>query len=159
MRSVCITGMLLFLWSAPILTPEEVPVPRRLVVSIPDRKLAVLEGSNIVREYPIAVGKPATPTPTGRFQVGNREEYPECRADWPYGTRWIEFLRKRAGRILFLYGIHGTNVPRSVGAATSHGCIRLHNNDVEDLYRFTYPGQPVQITGEHLRRVASEPAG
>jgi hypothetical protein len=46
------------------------------------------------------------------------------------------------------YGIHGTNAPRSVGHATSHGCIRLRNRDVEKLYAMLQVGDVVEIRGE-----------
>jgi len=46
------------------------------------------------------------------------------------------------------YGIHGTNAPRSIGHATSHGCIRLRNRDVERLYAMLRVGDVVDIRGE-----------
>ena len=45
----------------------------------------------------------------------------------------------------FLYGIHGTNEPEKIGDAVSHGCIRLSNSDVEQVYAQAYLGEPVEI--------------
>jgi lipoprotein-anchoring transpeptidase ErfK/SrfK len=47
--------------------------------------------------------------------------------------------------VLHLYGIHGTNAPQRIGGAVSHGCIRLSNHDVEEVYREAYIGEPVEI--------------
>jgi hypothetical protein len=46
------------------------------------------------------------------------------------------------------YGIHGTNAPASIGHATSHGCIRLRNRDVERLFAMLHVGDVVKIRGE-----------
>jgi lipoprotein-anchoring transpeptidase ErfK/SrfK len=43
------------------------------------------------------------------------------------------------------YGIHGTNNPASIGQAVSHGCIRLRNEDVTQLYHLVTVGTPVFI--------------
>ena len=46
------------------------------------------------------------------------------------------------------FGIHGTNVPRSIGKAASHGCIRLRNQDAEDLFEKVRVGDVVEICDE-----------
>ena len=56
----------------------------------------------------------------------------------PVGTRWL-------GLNLKGYGIHGTNAPASVGRAASHGCIRLRNRDVEQLFSMLHVGDTVEI--------------
>lgn len=43
------------------------------------------------------------------------------------------------------FGIHGTNKPGSIGSEASHGCIRMLNNDVEDLYEHVHNGMTVAI--------------
>jgi lipoprotein-anchoring transpeptidase ErfK/SrfK len=65
----------------------------------------------------------------------------------PVGTRWMGLNVKG-------YGIHGTNAPRSVGHATSHGCIRLRNRDVERLYAMLRVGDIVEIRGERDEEIA-----
>jgi lipoprotein-anchoring transpeptidase ErfK/SrfK len=46
------------------------------------------------------------------------------------------------------YGIHGTNRPKSIGKAASHGCIRMRNQDVEDLFERVEVGDPVELVTE-----------
>jgi len=130
--------------------------PRVVLVSIPDRKLAVLETGKVLAYFPIAVGAAVSPSPTGEFvivsRVANPTYYHEgtvmaAGKDNPVGTRWIGLNVKG-------YGIHGTNAPRSVGHATSHGCIRLRNRDVEKLYAMLRLGDAVAIRGERDEEIA-----
>jgi len=57
------------------------------------------------------------------------------------GTRWLGLSRKG-------YGIHGTNNPRSIGKSASHGCVRMRNLDVEDLFARVSVGDVVELHGE-----------
>jgi hypothetical protein len=59
-------------------------------------------------------------------------------ADNPLGTRWIGLSTKG-------YGIHGTNVESSIGKAASHGCIRMHRPDIEELFADLQVGDQVEI--------------
>jgi lipoprotein-anchoring transpeptidase ErfK/SrfK len=128
----------------------DVPVMRRIVVSIPDRKLAVVENDEVVSIYPVAVGAPESPSPTGTFAVVTRVANPTYYKPGtvvapgpanPIGTRWI-------GLNLKGYGIHGTDRPRSIGYAKSHGCIRLRNRDVERLFEQVRAGDVVELIGD-----------
>jgi lipoprotein-anchoring transpeptidase ErfK/SrfK len=131
--------------------PTEPQPPRRqIVVSIPDRKLALLENGEIVRVYKVAVGARVSPTPTGTFEIVNRLDRPTYYhphkvippgPDNPLGTRWIGLSKKG-------FGIHGTNEPHSIGRAASHGCIRMGRRDLEELFRLVRAGDEVQIRGE-----------
>jgi hypothetical protein len=142
---------------AQALKPAEAdPIHRVVLVSIPDRKLAVLENGNIIATFPVAVGAAASPSPTGEFQIVNRVANPTYYRPGtvipsgkgnPVGTRWVGLSRKG-------YGIHGTNAPRSVGHAASHGCIRLRNRDIEKLFTMVQVGDVVQIRGERDEQVA-----
>ena len=134
---------------------EADPIHRIVLVSIPDRKLAVMENGNVVATFPVAVGAAATPSPTGEFQIVNRVSNPTyyrpgtvipSGKDNPVGTRWVGLSQKG-------YGIHGTNAPRSVGHAASHGCIRLRNRDIEKLFTMVQVGDVVQIHGERDEQV------
>jgi lipoprotein-anchoring transpeptidase ErfK/SrfK len=51
------------------------------------------------------------------------------------------------------YGIHGTDQPRSVGFANSHGCVRLHNEDVEQLFERVRPGDVVELNAERTPEI------
>jgi L,D-transpeptidase ErfK/SrfK len=124
---------------------SETPATRRVVVSIPDRKLALLENDQVVGIYPVAVGASVSPSPVGTFTIVNRVSNPTYykpgkivgpgRAN-PIGTRWIGLSAKG-------YGIHGTDAPASIGFAKSHGCIRLRNQDVEQLFARVRSGDVV----------------
>jgi lipoprotein-anchoring transpeptidase ErfK/SrfK len=129
---------------------------RLLIVSIPDRKLALVENGQVVSVFPIAVGKPSTPSPVGTFTVVNRLTNPTYYAPGavigpgsanPLGTRWIGLSRKG-------YGIHGTDNPRSIGGAKSHGCIRLRNADVERLFERVKTGDVVELHAERTPELA-----
>jgi lipoprotein-anchoring transpeptidase ErfK/SrfK len=123
---------------------------RRIVISIPDRKLAVLEGERVVKIYATAVGAPVSPSPTGSFTIVNHIEdptwytkgrtVPPGKAN-PLGTRWMGLSIKG-------YGIHGTNVPSSIGRNASHGCIRMRNRDVEELFTMMTVGDSVDLVSE-----------
>ena len=52
------------------------------------------------------------------------------------------------------YGIHGTNAPRSIGKAASHGCIRMRQRDVEELFELVGVGATVELHGERPPTVA-----
>jgi len=130
---------------------------RTVVVSIPDRKLAVIADGNVIAKFSIAVGAAASPSPTGEFRITNRVTNPTyyhpgtvipAGKDNPVGTRWLGLSQKG-------YGIHGTNVPRSIGRAASHGCIRLRNRDMERLFSMLRIGDVVQIRGERDEQVAA----
>ncbi len=136
--------------------PVEATPIRRVVVSIPDRKLAVIEGDAVVAKFPVAVGASESPSPTGEFRIVSRVSNPTyyrpgtvipSGKDNPVGTRWVGLSQKG-------YGIHGTNAPRSVGRAASHGCIRLRNRDMERLFTMVRIGDAVEIHGERDDQVA-----
>ena len=118
-----------------------------MLVSIADRKLAVLDGDEVIATFPVAVGAADSPSPTGEFQIVSRVSNPTyyrpgtvipSGKNNPLGTRWVGLSEKG-------YGIHGTNAPRSVGHAASHGCIRLRNRDMEKLFTMVRVGDAVEI--------------
>jgi lipoprotein-anchoring transpeptidase ErfK/SrfK len=132
------------------------PVTRRVVVSLADRKLALLVNGAIVRVFPVAVGAPVSPSPIGRFTIINRLSEPTYYRPGkvigpgpsnPLGTRWLGFDRKG-------YGIHGTDEPRSIGYARSHGCIRLKNEDVQELFSLLRVGDIVELLDERTPEIA-----
>src|ERR1044071_779206 len=125
-------------------------VVRRIVVSIPDRKLVVIENDHVVETFNVAVGAPNSPSPVGTFTVVNRVANPTyyhpgkviaSGPQNPIGTRRIGLIQKG-------YGIHGTDQPSSIGYAKSHGCIRLRNADVERLFERVRAGDVVELHAE-----------
>jgi lipoprotein-anchoring transpeptidase ErfK/SrfK len=129
---------------------EALAQERRIVISIPDRKLALVADGRVVKIFPVAVGAARTPTPAGSFTVAVRVSHPTWYGPGrivppgnrnPLGPRWIGLSRKG-------YGIHGTSNPRSIGRPASHGCIRMHNSDVEELFSLVEIGDPVELHAE-----------
>jgi lipoprotein-anchoring transpeptidase ErfK/SrfK len=123
---------------------------RKVLVSIPHRQLALIQDGTVAQVYPVAVGAPGSPSPTGTFEIKNRLVKPTyfhpgtvitAGPDNPLGTRWIGLSTKG-------YGIHGTNVEDSIGKAASHGCIRMHRADLEELFATLQVGDEVEIRGE-----------
>lgn len=135
-----------------------VPVTkRRIVVSLPDRKLVVLENDQVLARFDVAVGAPSTPSPIGTFTIVNRIPNPTYYrpgkvippgASNPLGTRWLGLNQKG-------YGIHGTDSPRSIGKAQSQGCIRLRNSDVERLFEQVRAGDVVELHGARTEEIAA----
>jgi L,D-transpeptidase ErfK/SrfK len=135
-------------------TPER--VKRLVVVSIPERKLAVLENDEVIARFAVSVGAEVSPSPQGEFEIVNLVANPTYYHDGvvlppgkgnPVGTRWIGLNEKG-------YGIHGTNAPFSIGHAASHGCIRLRNRDMEKLFTMLRVGDAVEIRGERDEEIA-----
>lgn len=129
---------------------------RRIVVSIPDRKLALIENGRATKLYDVAVGAPVSPSPTGEFQIVQRLENPTYYKPGvvigpgvgnPLGTRWMGLNVKG-------FGIHGTDRPDSIGHNASHGCIRLRNRDIEDLFARVKVGDRVSLIAERSDEVA-----
>ena len=139
----------------PVPAPPQQP-ERTVLVSLVDRKLAVVDNGVVVATFEVAVGADVSPSPTGEFKIVSRVSNPTYYHRGtviptgkynPVGTRWL-------GLSLKGYGIHGTNAPRSIGRAASHGCIRLRNRDMERLFTMLKVGDAVQIHGERDQEVA-----
>jgi hypothetical protein len=136
--------------------PAEPKPARRIVVSFPDRKLALIEGDRVIKVYDVAVGAPVSPSPSGEFQIVQRLENPTYYkpgveigpgANNPLGPRWIGLNIKG-------FGIHGTNQPNSIGKNASHGCIRLRNSDIQDLFARVQVGDKVSLVAERNDELA-----
>lgn len=127
---------------------------KRIEINLASRLLTLYQGDVGIRMYPVAPGKPSSPTPIGRRKVVEMElnptwvdpDNPDNKVpsgpDCPLGYRWIGL----GGN----YGIHGTNVPSSIGGYASHGCVRMYEKDVEDLFDHIVKGIPVDIKYERV---------
>jgi lipoprotein-anchoring transpeptidase ErfK/SrfK len=129
---------------------------RWIIVSLPDRKLALFKDGKVLRVYRVAVGKASTPSPVGEFKIVNRVSNPTyyhkglvipAGENNPVGSRWMGLSAKS-------YGIHGTNQPKSVGTAASTGCIRMGKEDLEELFTLVEVGDAVQILAERDEQIA-----
>ncbi len=150
------TGVLLMAAMEAMAQEKQLRPVKRIVVSLPDRKLALVQDGKVVRVYRTAVGAPKSPSPTGSFKIVEALENPTWYGkgkivppgkNCPIGTRWL-------GLSLKGYGIHGTNVPSSIGHNVSHGCIRLRNRDVEELFAMVGAGDEVELYGERTAETA-----
>ncbi|MDQ0339992.1 nucleoid-associated protein YgaU [Caldalkalibacillus uzonensis] len=109
-------------------------------IELTKRTLTLYQDGKLVRTFPIAIGKNGS-TPQGTFTIVNKVKNPWYLPDNipggdpanPLGSRWLGL--SVPGTNGYTYGIHGTNNPSSIGQSVSKGCIRLHNADVEWLFK------------------------
>lgn len=105
-------------------------------IDLEKMSLTVYQNGREMGRWPVACGRGETPTPVGIFRI-NRRFTTEGTG---FGTRFLG-LNVPWGQ----FGIHGTNEPHSIGARVSHGCIRMYNRDVEQVYRMVPNGARVVI--------------
>jgi len=137
-------------------TAEAHKTSHRILISIPDRKLALLEEGKVKKIYPVAVGADVSPSPTGEFHIAQKIAAPNYSHNGkviaagkgnPLGSRWMGLDKEH-------YGIHGTNMPKSIGHAASHGCIRMGKHDVEELFTLASVGDVVEIHDQRTDEMA-----
>lgn len=116
--------------------PTSPPVNVNIIVDLEKLTLTVMEGDRPFREFPVAAGKPNTPSPIGEWKIIDKE-YDKGGA---FGSRWMG-LNVPWGN----YGIHGTNRPWSIGSNASAGCIRMFNEDVVQVFEWAPVGTRVKI--------------
>lgn len=110
----------------------------KIIAKKSTNKLYLLWGEDIARVYLISTGNPdISPTPEGTFKIVNKLIHPAWKGV-PYGapenilgTRWLGFNEPFNN-----YGIHGTTQPETIGQNVTNGCVRMLNNDVEELFDF-----------------------
>ncbi len=108
-----------------------------ILIDITANNMDVYRNGEIIKSYSIATGKSSTPSPIGTWKIINKGTWGSS-----FGGRWMG-LNVPWGK----YGIHGTNAPNSIGWSSSHGCIRMKNKNVAELYKITPLGTPVIIWG------------
>jgi L,D-transpeptidase ErfK/SrfK len=144
-----------------ITTPELPPLypvlpdvvdPVHLVLRLGQRRVYVYQGDTLLKSFPVAIGREGWETPTGTFAVMNMLRNPgwtnpltgERMAPGPnnpLGERWIAFWTDGRNYI----GFHGTPNRNSVGRAASHGCVRMYNEDVRQLFEIVQVGTTVIV--------------
>jgi lipoprotein-anchoring transpeptidase ErfK/SrfK len=147
---------------APKITSEN--LGPTIVVRLDQNKLYLYDGFRVERTFSVATAKPGYTTPTGNWTIYNKAENPTwynpALDGWgadlpavipggpgnPMGTRALYLTAPG------LIRIHGTTDPASIGRYASHGCIRMQNAEVEELYAMVPIGTHVIVTG-------SRPAG
>ena len=120
-------------------------VPGSIVVDRENRFLYLIEANNAARRYGIGIAQECLKGGS-LFRIANKLEWPDWKTS-PANTKDADALLAAAGRpgsplgaralLLDKPGvlIHGTNSPKTIGHLVATGCIRLVNDDVEDLYR------------------------
>jgi lipoprotein-anchoring transpeptidase ErfK/SrfK len=142
----------------PKVTTEQLAAkyPAVIIVNRSAFKLTFYKNLKLKKTYGIAVGKVGLETPAGLYSVQNKAVNPAWHvpnSDWagdlagkvipgddpsnPIKARWMGIYDGA--------GIHGTSDDGSIGSAASHGCIRMHIPDVEELYDQVPVGAPVYI--------------
>lgn len=124
--------------------------PVRTVIDLSARWLFYLHGNEVVIAWPIAIGRVGQETTPGRYTVGEKtpeptwfptglDPVPYGDPENPLGTRWIALEGSNG------LGIHGTWEPETIGSMASDGCIRLHNDKVEQLFEIIPRGSEVVV--------------
>ncbi|MEW6622041.1 MAG: peptidoglycan-binding protein [Bacillota bacterium] len=128
-------------------TKEPVSGDVKIIIDKHKNLLSLYVGGKLYKQYPVAIGKNNSPTPVGEFKVANKS----YKSGGALGTRWMG-LNVPWGS----YGVHGTNKPWSIGRRASAGCIRMHNQHVEEIYPLVKIGTPVTIIGDYPPITKSE---
>ncbi|MDP8246219.1 MAG: L,D-transpeptidase family protein [Candidatus Hinthialibacter antarcticus] len=123
--------------------------PFRIVVEKESCRLNLLtESGKFIKWYPVGIGEQSYKTPAGKYTIETKQENPRWYKptggivdpgdpDNALGTRWMGI-----GSSL---GVHGTNEPDTIGFRKSAGCIRMYNEDVEELYKIVRLGSSLTI--------------
>lgn len=140
--------------------------PGEIVVSFGDRRLYFIESKNTAISYAIAIPK-AEAKWSGVSYVSQKRENPtwtptaDMRKENPSLPAYVAGGDPRnplGVRALYLgdslYRIHGTDAPWLIGQQVSHGCIRMYNEDVLDLYRRAKVGAKVTVTWAHINAMS-----
>jgi lipoprotein-anchoring transpeptidase ErfK/SrfK len=120
----------------------------RIAVSLAARRVTVFRDGRALKRFAAVVGKPSTPTPTGSFFV---EETVRMGAGQPGGPYALALSARSDALQEFEGGpgqiaLHGRdNLGGVLGAAESHGCVRLATQSIDWLARWIGPGVPVRI--------------
>lgn len=118
------------------------PWPTCIIVDKSDFKLYWIRNGVLVKAYPIAHGKPNTPTPSATWRIGAKY-HTDARS--VYGPRKMRLFRKVGSTFEYTrFLIHGTDEPWVIGTRASHGCIRMYNKDVLELFPQVPIGTMVQ---------------
>ena len=124
-------------------------IPFSIIVDKSQATLTLLLGDEVIKTYIVSTGKNNS-TPVGEFKIKDKLVDPVwynqgavVPADSPenvLGTRWMGLTTPVPG-----YGIHGTIEPESIGYQCTEGCVRMKNEEVEELFSLVPPGTKVTI--------------
>jgi lipoprotein-anchoring transpeptidase ErfK/SrfK len=131
---------------------QSMALQTRILIRLQPRRLELTQVKTTVRSYDIAVGQADWETPVGEFTVLDLRKNPlwehpitgeaiPTGPDNPLGSRWIGFTYDGGYHI----GIHGTNQEELVGQAVSHGCVRMRDAEIQELFDLVAIGTPVTV--------------
>lgn len=121
-----------------------------MLVDLSNQTLSTYQGTQLVKVYPVATGKPGHETPTGSdYAVGIRTTSQTMRGPG-YVTpnvRWVDYFYQS-------YATHAApwnlgNI--AAGHPSSHGCVNMVPADAQEVYGFADPGTPVEVIGTSAR--------
>ena len=148
-----------------LIIPSQWVLPSRsldgVVVNVAELRLYLIDNAGRLRTFPIGTGDRDYPTPLGRFRIRAKYRHPSWHVppslrakygirifppgpDNPLGDYWLGLAGTH-------YGIHGTDIPWSVGRLVTRGCIRLYPEDMQVLFDLVSPGTVVEIVYEPVK--------
>lgn len=123
------------------------PTVSKIKIDLSERRLYVYKADKLMGKFPVAVGTPDLPTPTGFFYVNQK-----LRPSSPGGAYGVLAVGISAFQPKLSYwpqggpvAIHGTNEDDLIGKAVSHGCVRMHDADILKVNDWVPAGSPVVI--------------
>ncbi len=123
------------------------PTMTKIVIDLSRRRLAVIRGDHELADFPVAIGTPQLPTPTGFFFMTEKLRPPA--PGGPYGVLALSLSAFQPKLSWWPGGgqiaIHGTNQDELIGKAVSHGCVRMHDSHVLKVSELVPAGSPVVI--------------
>lgn len=136
-----------------------------VIINLPAKTMWIEKDDEIL-EYPVAIGKPSSPSPIGEFNISEIRHNPawfvppaiqkEMAAKGKTVQTVVKAGPKNPLGSVFIrlgntsYGFHGTNVPKSIGFSVSHGCIRMNNEHVKEVATFVKRGDSVKLIYEPI---------
>jgi L,D-transpeptidase YbiS len=146
----------------------------KIQISVRDQRLTLRNGRKKLAAYPVSTSQfglgskeGSFKTPTGKFQISEKIGEGAAPGTVFKSRRPVKATKKMLRdddlvmtRILWLDGIeprnanthgryvyiHGTNHEEEIGTASSHGCVRMRNEDVLELFDLVAVGTPVEIS-------------
>ena len=160
------TGLIVSSLESAIAQPVRRMEKFAITVDLSDRKLYVMDGDEVMREFPVSVGTSSYPTPAGSFRIRKMIWNPSWR---PPPSEWARddvpqppgAPGNPMGRVKIFfqepdYYIHGTGLTGSLGNARSHGCVRMRNIDAVELARMVMVNAGVERDGEWYQKTIAE---
>ena len=141
------------------------PKDFRIIIERSTCRLFLLDKQGLFKCYQTGLGMPGYETSLGKYTIGNKQKDPTWfrpggspvapgDPENELGTRWMPLVPIEEGLPSDL-GIHGTIAPQTIGYYKSHGCPRMHKEDVEELYDLVVRSTPIEILDDYIPPLAS----